>query len=612
MCSAPTRTALDPRTTASLFIHIPLCFLVKRRLHLSVHGTTRNLKASQRKALEKIGDQRVRRDMLITPELADRIAAFSADTNRALGLLIDRRGRIQDVVIGDHQRIYLPDIGRVRGGGSRFRGLRLIVTSLRGRGLTNDDLADLSLSQLDAVAAVEVTAEGRGGAVQWAHLVPDNPARELYQKHRAQHANVLPEDFSDFIAELEAEFERAAAETVVTNQERAMLVYVRVQEDFEAESRIKELEALCDTAGVELVETYTQSRQSLDPRYGIGQGALADIELRALQLGADVLVFGQDLSASQLRNITGKTRLRVIDRTQLILDIFAQRAQSAVGKLQVELAQLKYMLPRLSGKGTSMSRLAGGIGGRGPGETKLETDRRRARDRIRDFEKRIETLRQQREIRRKNRQASGIPVIAIVGYTNAGKSTLLNTLTESNVLSEDKLFATLDPTTRRLRVPSAREVVLTDTVGFIRDLPDALKEAFRATLEELDEADLLLHVVDASDPAVERHMESTRALLHDLELDEIPRMLVYNKIDRLDDESREALLYQEDGVAVSATDRESLHVLLEAIDQFLVAMGRVDAIGPPQYPVHDDTAVTAEEDDAHFVTPDEDPAELST
>lgn len=549
--------------------------------------------------------------MIITPELADRIAAFSADTNRALGLLIDRRGRIHDVVIGDHQRIYLPDLGRARGGGTRFRGLRLVVTSLRGRGLTNDDLADLSLSQLDAVAAVEVTPERRGGAIEWAHLVPDNPERELYQKHRAQHANALPEDFSDFIAELEAEFEQKATETISTDEERAILVYVRVQEDFEAESRIKELEALCDTAGVELVETYTQSRQALDPRYGIGQGALADIEMRALQLGADVLVFGQDLSASQLRNITNKTRLRVIDRTQLILDIFAQRAQSAVGKLQVELAQLKYMLPRLTGKGTSMSRLAGGIGGRGPGETKLETDRRRARDRIRDFEKRIESLRQQREIRRQNRRASGIPVIAIVGYTNAGKSTLLNTLTQSSVLSEDKLFATLDPTTRRLRVPSAREVVLTDTVGFIRDLPDALKEAFRATLEELDEADLLLHVVDASDPAVERHMESTRALLHDLELDEIPRMLVYNKIDRLNDEQRDALMFQEDGVAVSATDRESLHTLLDAIDQFLVATGRVDAIGPPLYPHYPVSADPEDVDDATRAPSTENPAEIS-
>lgn len=553
---------------------------------MSVHGTTRNLKSSQRKALNKIGDQRVRRDMLITPELADRIAAFSADTNRVLGLLIDRRGRIQDVVIGDHARIYLPDIGRARGGGSRFRGLRVIVTSLRGRGLTNDELTDLSLSQLDAVASVEVTPEGRGGAIEWAHLVPDNPERQLYQKHHAQHANDLPEDFSHFIAELEAEFEREAKETVQTDEERAMLVYVRVQEDFESESRIKELEALCDTAGIELVETYTQSRNSLDPRYGVGRGALADLEMRALQLGADLLVFGQDLAASQLRNITNKTRLRVIDRTQLILDIFAQRAQSSVGKLQVELAQLKYMLPRLTGKGTSMSRLEGGIGGRGPGETKLETDRRRARDRIRRFEKRIEGLSAQREIRRKNRRESGVPVIAIVGYTNAGKSTLLNTLTNSTVLSEDKLFATLDPTTRRLRVPSEREVVLTDTVGFIRDLPDALKEAFRATLEELDEADLLLHVVDASDPAVERHMESTRALLHDLELDEIPRMLVYNKIDLLDADARDALLSQHEGVAVSATDRDSLHALLDAIDAFLIAMGRADAVGHPSYPTY--------------------------
>lgn len=577
---------------------------------MSVHGTIRNLKSSQRKALEKIGDQRVRRDMIVTPEVADRICKFSQETNRVVGLLIDRRGRITDVMIGDHRRVDVPDLGRTRGGGTRFRGMRLVVSSVRGNGLSDEDLAALSLNQLDAVASVEVTSSGHGGALEWAHLVPDNPERRIYQKHRVKHASALPEDFSDFILELEAEFEREATTTVQVGEERAILVYVRTQEDFESESRIAELKELCDTAGVELAETFTQSRKALDPRYGIGSGALEDIEMRALQLGADMLVFGQDLSASQLRNITNKTQMRVIDRTQLILDIFAQRAQSSVGKLQVELAQLKYMLPRLSGKGTSMSRLAGGIGGRGPGETKLETDRRRARDRIRDFEKRIEGLSAQREIRRKNRRESGIPVIAIVGYTNAGKSTLLNTLTQSTVLSEDKLFATLDPTTRRLRVPSAREVVLTDTVGFIRDLPDALKEAFRATLEELDEADLLLHVVDASDPSVERHMESTRALLSDLELDDIPRMLVYNKIDQLDAESRDALLNVEDSVAVAANDRETLHVLLEAIDQFLVAYGRADAIGPPLYPAYetyDESAI----DTASDVVLNKDSAEVT-
>lgn len=547
---------------------------------MAVHGNTRNLKPSQRTALEKLGDRRLRQDVIVSAQLADRLAALSKETNRVIGLLIDRRGRIEDVIIGDHKRLYLPDIGRERGGGLRFRGVRLVRTALEGRSIDADDITDLSKLQLDVVATISVNREGRPVGIEWAHLIPDNPQRETHRSHRVAHANMLDEDFATFIEELEAEFERHADTSIHTGGDRALLVYVRTRGDHEADSKIAELHELCRTAGVEIAETFVQSRPSLDRRYGVGQGALEEVELRALQLGADMLVFGQDLQASQLRNVTELTQLRVIDRTQLILDIFAQRAQSAVGKLQVELAQLKYMLPRLSGRGSAMSRLAGGIGGRGPGETKLENDRRRARDRITALEHRIELLSKQRELSRANRRANQVPIIAIVGYTNAGKSTLLNTLTDATVLSEDKLFATLDPTTRRLRVPSEREVVLTDTVGFIRELPGALREAFRATLEELHEADLLLHVVDASDPAMEQHMKSTRALLAELGLDEAPRLLVYNKIDRLSPDEQLDLHLQTDAVAVSANDRASLDVLLEEIDRFLVAIGRGDTLAP--------------------------------
>ncbi|MFT4705879.1 MAG: GTP-binding protein HflX, partial [Bradymonadia bacterium] len=268
--------------------------------------------------------------------------------------------------------------------------------------------------------------------------------------------------------------------------------------------------------------------------------------------------------------------LRIIDRTQLILDIFAQRAQSKVGKLQVELAQLSYRLPRLAGRGTAMSRLGGGIGGRGPGETKLETDRRTARDRITSLKKGVVKLRNDRELRRKNRRDRGVPVIAIVGYTNAGKSTLLNTLTNSDVLSEDKLFATLDPTSRRLRFPEEREVVLTDTVGFIRDLPDELKEAFAATLEELNDANLLLHVIDASDPAHEEQVRSTESLLLELGYQDIPRVRVYNKVDALDAAAREDLEMANEGVFVSALKRASTRPLIEAMDRWLISEGHGD------------------------------------
>lgn len=542
--------------------------------------------------LEKLGDKRLREDRLITPQLAATMAALSKETNRVVGVLIDRRGRIEETMIGDHKRLYLPDIGRDRAGSSRFRGLRLIRTALDQPRLAPDDITDLSKLHLDSVGVVHVRPDGKPGQLQWAHLIPDNPQRQAYLAHDVRSANELPEDWGEFIAELEAEFERGADTGIETHQNRAMLVYVRTRADRESDARIAELHELCRTAGVDLVETYIQGRTELDPKTAVGAGALEEIVLRALQLGATMLVFGQDLSASQLRNITQHSQIRVIDRTQLILDIFAQRAQTAVGKLQVELAQLKYTLPRLAGQGEAMSRLAGGIGGRGPGETKLETDRRRARDRVVLLEQRIEELRSQRDVRRAARKANEIPVIAIVGYTNAGKSTLLNSLTRSEVLSEDKLFATLDTTTRRLRVPSAREVVLTDTVGFIRDLPPTLREAFRSTLEELHEADLLLHVVDASDPALRAQMASTRQILHELGLNETPRLLVYNKIDRLSEDQKLDVFLAGDGVAISANDRGSLDVLLEAIDEFLIVRGRADAIPTLGVP-RDDLALGA-------------------
>lgn len=443
--------------------------------------------------------------------------------------------------------------------------------------MSQDDLTDLARLRLDAVVVVDAT-ERAPGAIDWAHLVPDNPEGARWAVHHAAHASHLNIPFADFIRELEVEFEQTQAETVSTDGEVAMVVYVRTREDYLHVQNLAELHELCRTAGVTVVETYVQSRAQLDPKFAVGSGAIEELELRALQLGADILIFGQDLSPAQMRGITERTQLRVVDRTQLILDIFAQRAQSRVGKLQVELAQLTYRLPRLIGRGTAMSRLGGGIGGRGPGETKLETDRRQARDRITNLKKGIDKLRSDRELRRKSRRARGVPVIALVGYTNAGKSTLLNTLTKSKVLSEDKLFATLDPTSRRLRFPHEREVVLTDTVGFIRDLPDALKESFRATLEELEDADLLLHVVDVSDPNYREQIRSTEQLLHELEYHEIPRIRVFNKVDVLDDDEVLDLRLGLEGVFASAVDRKTSREVLDAIDRWLIGRGDGDRV----------------------------------
>jgi GTP-binding protein HflX len=296
-----------------------------------------------------------------------------------------------------------------------------------------------------------------------------------------------------------------------------------------------------------------------------------------MQLDANVLIFDPDLTPGQAHAIADFTDLKVIDRTMLILDIFAQRANSRDGKLQVELAQLRYRLPRLHEKNTMMSRLTGGIGGRGPGETKLEENRRRARERITRLEREIEQFSRQRAGRRAERGRRGLPVVAIVGYTNAGKSTLLNTLTNSDVLAEDKLFATLDPTTRRLRFPREREIIIADTVGFIRDLPRDLAQAFRATLEELDQADLLLHVVDAADPDNEQQIAAVERILTDLGLAETPRLLVMNKVDLLDRAGASGAPVALSGIPVAAVDRATLPPLLAAIELALWKEGRLEA-----------------------------------
>ena len=459
-------------------------------------------------------------------------------------------------MLGDSQRVYLPDVGRQRVGQRRFRGIRLLRTTsqLQDRQveLSRDDLADLSQLQLDAVALLSVGPGGYPGPMAWAHLAPPNPEGALHVVQRSPHPAELSLDFVAFIEALEAEFQRKSTGLITTEGTPAMLVYVSTPQDRGVERETAEMSELCRTAGVRLVDTLVQKRAELHPRYAIGKGKLEDLTQRALQLGVDLLIFGQELNPGQLRAITEETELRVIDRSQLILDIFAQHATSKDGRLQVELAQLRYNLPRLSDRHTGMSRLTGGIGGRGPGETKLEINRRRARDRIRQLELQIEQLGRQRELRRRQRQRAEVTTLAIVGYTNAGKSTLLNLLTHAQVLSEDKLFATLRPTSRRLELSEAQHVILTDTVGFIHDLPDELVAAFKATLEELHEADLLLHVVDASDEAHDENIQAVERILYDIGVRETPRLVVLNKADQVPEARAASLCRLYGGIAVSA------------------------------------------------------------
>ncbi|HTT70532.1 MAG TPA: GTPase HflX [Anaeromyxobacteraceae bacterium] len=542
-----------------------------------VFGNTLGLKASELHALRRTYRRRVDAQDVISPELARHLAEISLETNRQVGVLIDRKGDVQAVMVGDARRLELPDVGRARAGSHRLRGLRLVHTHLHGESLTRDDHTDLALLRLDLVAAVEVLAGGLPGKVHYAHLLPENPAGAIWKDEVAASVFELAYRALAGALALEEEFARAGAARRTGGRERALLVGVggRSRSREAASASLEELRELSRTAGVAVVDALLQMRREIDPRYLIGKGKLEEIVLRSMQLMADMIIFDADLSPSQATHIAEATSLKILDRTQLILDIFAQRAQSADGKLQVELAQLRYLYPRLAGRDDSLSRLAGGIGGRGPGETKLEIDRRRVRDRITALERRIEQLSAHRQMRRKQRNARGMPVISIVGYTNAGKSTLLNTLTDSQVLVEDVLFATLDPTSRRLRFPRDREVIITDTVGFIRDLPGELLAAFRATLEELGDADLLLHVVDASDPRFASRVEAVSSLLSDLGLADKPHLLVFNKADLLPDGQALAIAHQLGGVAVSARTRAGLEELLHACDRALWSDGKV-------------------------------------
>ncbi|HTN53964.1 MAG TPA: GTPase HflX [Anaeromyxobacter sp.] len=561
-----------------------------------VLGNTLGLKPSQLHALRRTYRRRVDACDVVSPELARHLTEVSRETNRQIGVFLDRKGDVQAVIVGDARRLELPDVGRARAGESRLRGVRLVHTHLRGEPLSRDDHTDLALLRLDLVAAIEVREDGLPGRVHYAHLVPENPQGAMWKDEEAPSVHELAYDAHAGALALEEEFARARAVRRTGGRERAILVGFggRARGRPEAEASLEELRELARTAGVEVIDASLQLRRDPDPRYLIGKGKLEDVVLRSMQLMATMIVFDAELSPSQARHIAEATSLKILDRTQLILDIFAQRAQSADGKLQVELAQLRYLYPRLVGRDDSLSRLAGGIGGRGPGETKLEIDRRRVRDRITALERRIEALGADRQLRRRQRNARGLPVLSIVGYTNAGKSTLLNALTDSEVLAEDKLFATLDPTSRRLRFPRDREVIVTDTVGFIRDLPPDLVAAFRATLEELGDADLLLHVVDASDPRQEEQIAAVDEILRGLGLAEKRRLLVLNKIDRLSAGDGRALAHQRDGVAISAATRAGLGELLERCERALwadgrVALGEVASPGPAPAPAEPGT-----------------------
>jgi GTP-binding protein HflX len=486
-----------------------------------------------------------------------------------VALLITRKGDVAGVIVGDDKNILIPDLGRFRLGPGRLKGLRCVHTHLHGEPLSREDLTDLVLLGLDLMICIQVGEEGVPGAISYAHILPENAPGEKWRIEEVPDIGRLHVDFQELIQSLEDELSRTARGRTLGAREKALLVGVTTGPSWRAKESLDELRDLALSDNLDVVDTVIQQIREKNPRFLIGKGKLSELVLRCTQTGSNLLIFDHELSPAQVRSLTDATELKIIDRSQLILDIFAKRAVTREGKIQVELAQLRYLLPRLATKNTAMSRLTGGIGGRGPGETKLEINRRRARERIARLNRELDQIRRQREDRRRLRNLRRLPVVSIVGYTNAGKSTLLNNLTHSRVAVESRLFETLDPSSRRLRFPRERDVIITDTVGFIKDLPEDLMEAFAATLEELHDADLLLHVVDTSSPRMEEQMKAVEDILRKLDLEGIPRLLVLNKIDRLDQSQAAARSRTFGGVAISALNPRTFSDLLGEMERLI-------------------------------------------
>ncbi|QOV24392.1 GTPase HflX [Anabaenopsis elenkinii CCIBt3563] len=572
----------------------------------TIFGNLQGLKSSQLKQLQRLYHQRIPGDRITTAEFSQRLAAISTEINQPICAYLNRRGQVMRVGVGTPRQTQIPPLELPRYGAERLSGIRCIATHLKAEPPNESALTAMALQRLDALVVLNITGTGftkRGGGSTGyvkesylAHLVSNTqqlvatqpgakvnlvaPDSGLYSSvSPPMSLDVLSEqDFIELVDSVEADFQREFVSTkVAADHDRVVIVGI-ITDDYSNQrfhDTIMELARLVDTAGGEVLQTLQQKRSRIHPQTVVGEGKVEEIALTAQTLGANLIVFDRDLSPAQVRNLERKIGVRVIDRTEVILDIFAQRAQSRAGKLQVELAQLGYMMPRLSGRGLAMSRLGGGIGTRGPGETKLETERRAIQKRISRLQQEVNQLQAHRSRLRLRRQNQEVPSVALVGYTNAGKSTLLNALTNAEVYTADQLFATLDPTTRRLVISDGdsggtQEILLTDTVGFIHELPASLMDAFRATLEEVTEADALLHLVDLSHPAWFSHIRSVREILAQMPVTPGPALVVFNKIDQADSATL-ALAREEFPLAVfiSASQRLGLETLRQRLTQLV-------------------------------------------
>lgn len=520
-------------------------------------------------------------------EIAHEMCRISHQTHRIMGITLDRKGNVCHVIIGDAHGITIPDLSSYKRSPYHLKGLRFIRTHLgKLNTLTHEDITDMSMLRLDAFVVIESMKDGMPGFIHVGHLLPpsghrlhekpladveDKPYRTF--KYRANQG-VEHGHFMEEILAIEKEI-AISSKPHQKIQETAILVHASPLSKYDAERSLQELEALAISADVKILASIRQRIHRYDPAHLLGIGKLKEILIQGMYLGASMVIFDQDLSPAQIHNIARLVDLKVIDRTQLILDIFARRARSSEGKIQVELAQLRYTLPRLMGRGTAMSRLMGGIGGRGPGETKLEMDRRRIRDRIASLERQLHQISSRRQEQRKARKKRSIPMVALIGYTNAGKSTLFNTLTGGKVLAEDRLFATLDPTIRKLCLGNDKHILLSDTVGFISNMPKDLKVAFKATLEELNEADLFLQILDATSPYKTEERAAIDTILEEMGLMATPRIMAWNKIDLLTDEELAILdeRTSQGELLISATQKTGIDRLKNAIYKTIFGNG---------------------------------------
>ncbi len=523
--------------------------------------------------IERLYRRHIPPEKVVTLDVARECATLTFETRRQIGLLVNRQGQIESVIIGNDHELVIPHLSRTRSGLRLLRGVRLVHTHLKNQSLTQDDFTDLALLRLDLIVALGVGNSGDLQDVFVAHNVPSSAKDQGYKQLQPCSFQSFSMNCQEFILSLEQDILKGCQVSKEGIREgRALLVSVGIGHMAFQQERLDELQELVRAQDVEVLGCVTQRPSAIHPKYVLGSGKMKDLAIQALQSGADMLIFDQDLTPAQVRGISEITDIRVLDRSQVILDIFAKRAHSHIGNIQVELAQLRYRLPRLAQSSTAFSRLAGGIGTRGPGETKLETDRRRIRERIQHLERALTSIGQGRHEQRKRRIKRGLPVVSLIGYTNAGKSTLFNALTDSQVSVNDRVFETLDTVSRSWRFSSLGEIILTDTVGFIRELPKDLVAAFQTTLKELEEADVLVHVIDAHGQNPDQHITAVEHILTELGLQDIPCIRFFNKGDLIDLEVMQYLCQRYEGIGGSALEQTSLQVIQQKIHHLLLTL----------------------------------------